>query len=529
MDAGSPHGDSEGKRQEETVGGIPTWGDKLVQDVLRTLLEPYYESRFSDHSHGFRPRKGCHSALREVKRTWKGTVWFIEGDIKGCFDNIDHSVLLDIIRRDIHDGRLTRLIEDLLKAGYMEEWRYYDTLSGTPQGGIISPLLANVYLNELDCFVENTLIPAYTKGAKRRNNPEYNRLSLAIWRARKRDDLQNVERLKRERRLQPVGEPFDPDYRRLRFVRYADDFLLGFTGPKKEAEDIREQLGEFLRLQLKLSLSMEKTLITHAVDEKAKFLGYEVKVTRCNSRVTNGRRTTNGNITLLMPREVVRKIRRQFSSKGKVIHRADLLQDTDYTVVQKYQSVLRGLYNYYCMATNVGRSNRMNRVLWILQVSLAKTLAVKHQCSVSQIHKKYRANIDGHKVLRVVIERLDKKPLVAIFGGIPMVRKPDGLGVVDFRMKAAWFSQASDRSEVVQRLLAEKCELCGRDSPLQGHHIRKLADISRPGRRPRTKAEKIMAARRRKSLFVCDECHQSIHAGKYDGSALKDALESRVQ
>jgi len=175
--------------------GIPTFSDKLVQEVLRMLLEPYYEQRFSDHSHGFRPNRGCHSALREIRRKWTGTVWFIEGDIKGCFDNINHEVLLEIIRRDIHDGRLVTLIDGLLRAGYMEDWRYYDTTSGTPQGGIISPLLANVYLNEMDRHVEDTIIPAYTKGRYRKENPEYGRLCYQVAAARRREDFEEAKRL----------------------------------------------------------------------------------------------------------------------------------------------------------------------------------------------------------------------------------------------------------------------------------------------------------------------------------------------
>src|ERR1700730_5643585 len=286
--------------------GIPAWGDKLAQEDLRTLLEPYYEQKFSNHSHGFRPKRGCHSALREIQRTWKGTVWFIEGDIKGCYDNIDHVVLLEIIRRDIHDGRLVRLIGGLLKAGYMEDWRYHDTLSGAPQGGILSPLLSNIYLNELDRFAEDTLIPTYTKGKRRMDNPEYTSLRTQIDNAQRREDLDEVKRLKRERRKLMAVAPCEPDYRRLRYVRYADDFLLGFTGPRKEAEEIRQRLGEFLEQQLKLTLSAEKTLISHATDDKAKFLGYEIKVTRCSHLISdNGRRNPNGNIALLMLREVV--------------------------------------------------------------------------------------------------------------------------------------------------------------------------------------------------------------------------------
>jgi group II intron reverse transcriptase/maturase len=510
--------------------GIPTWSDKLVQEVLRTLLEPYYEQRFSEHSHGFRPKRGCHTALREIRQTWKGTTWFIEGDIKGCFDNIDRKVLLSILQRDIHDGRIVRLIEGLLKAGYMKDWKRYETLSGTPQGGIISPLLANIYLDELDKYVEGTLIPAYTRGKRRQDNPEYTHLSNLIAAARRRDDTEAVKRLKRERRRLPTVDYFDPDYRRLRYIRYADDFLLGFVGARTEAEVIRHRLSEFLEQKLKLTLSVEKTLITHAVSEKAKFLGYEITVTKCHSLVAgNGKRHANGNIALLMPRKAVETIRGRFSRNGKVIHKAELLRDTDYTIIQRFQSVLRGLYNYYCMAINVGHPTRMQRVKWILGIALLKTLAHKHKCRVPTICRKYRVTVLGYKVFRAVVERPGKEPLIAVFGGIPFVRNPEGMGPVDFQWDAAWFSPGSNRSEVVQRLLAGECELCGARGPVQMHHIRKLADLDRPGQRPKATWQKIMSARKRKSLAVCMECHGKIHTGRYDGPPLRDLLESRVQ
>jgi group II intron reverse transcriptase/maturase len=502
--------------------GIPPWCDKLVQEVVRGLLEPYYEQKFSSHSHGFRPNRGCHSALREIRRTWKGTVWFIEGDIKGCFDNIDHTVLLEIIRRDIHDGRLLRLIEDMLKAGYMEDWCYHDTLSGAPQGGIISPLLSNVYLNELDRFAEDTLIPTYTKGVRRMDNPEYTRLRTQIEAAQRREDIDEVKRLKRERRKLMAVAPCDPDYRRLHYIRYADDFLLGFTGPRNEAEEIRHRLGEFLEQQLKLTLSPEKTLITHATDDKAKFLGYEITVTRCGSLISdNGRRTTNGNIALLMPQKVVANYRDRYCRKGKIVHRAELMPETDYTIIQRYQGVLQGLYNFYCMAVNVGNKKRMTYLKWILEKSLTKTLASKFKCKVPDIYRRYAVTVLDRKVLQVVIKRPDKEPLVATFGGISFERIPEGMGVVDFRFESAWHQHANKRSEVVQRLLAGKCELCGvKGEPIQVHHIRKLADIDRPGRRPKAGWERIMSARKRKTLVVCEDCHRIIHAGCYDGPPL---------
>jgi group II intron reverse transcriptase/maturase len=508
--------------------GIPTWSDKLVQEVLRMLLESYYEPKFSTHSHGFRPKRSCHSALNEVRKTWRGTVWFIEGDIKGAFDNVDREVLLSIIQRDIHDGRLLNLIAGLLKAGYMEDWRYYDTMSGTPQGGIISPLLFNIYLAELDRWVEDALIPAYTRGDKRKECLEYRCISTRIAKARKRDNLDEVKRLAQERRKMMSVAPVDPDYRRLRYVRYADDFLLGFVGPKKEAEDIRNRLAGFLGTRLKLTLSMEKTLITHAHDEKATFLGYEITVTREGNLISdNEKRATNGSIALLMPQKVVRRFRNLYSKKGKIVHRADLLADTDYTILRRYQGVLKGIYNFYCMAVNVGTRKRMGYIKWILETSLTKTLAGKFKCKVTDIYRKYQVTIpnvdrDGtRKVLQVVIERSDKEPLVAVFGGFPIERRPDGLGTVDFRFESAWNIPANDRSEVVQRLIAGKCELCGvEDEPVEVHHIRKLADIDRPGRRPRTAWEKLMAARKRKTLVVCRKCHDDITYGRYDGSSL---------
>src|SRR5262249_5975691 len=410
--------------------GIPTWGDKLVQEALRTLLEPYYEQKFSDRSHGFRPNRGSHSALREIRGNWTGTAWFIEGDIKGCFDNIDHAVLLEIIRRDIHDGRLVRLIDGLLKAGYMEGCWRHDSLSGTPQGGILSPLLANVYLSELDRFVEDTLIPAYKRGVKRRRNPAYVLQTTMIAAARRREDFHEVKRLKREGRKLMSVAPYDPGYRRLRYVRYADDFLLGFIGPKREAEEIRQRLGEFLEQRLTLTLSVAKTLITHAADDKAKFLGYEITVTREETLVSvNGKRATNGNIALLMPQKVVREYLQRFSEMGKIIPRVELTADTDYTIIQRYQAILRGIYNFYCMAINVGNNGRMGYIRWALEQSLTKTLACKLKCGVSEVFRKYQVSILGRKMLRVVIERPDKEPLVAVFGGFPFERIPEGMGV----------------------------------------------------------------------------------------------------
>jgi len=496
--------------------GIPTWSDKLLQEVLRSLLEPYYERRFSGHSHGFRPNRSCHSALKEVRDYWRGTVWFIEGDIKGCFDNIDHEILLKIIRRDVHDGRLVTLIGGALKAGYLKDWRYYETTSGTPQGGIISPLLSNVYLSELDRFIADTLCPQYTRGKNRRHNPDYTRVDRLVRQARQAGDLEGVKRLTAERRKILYSEPLDGDYRRLRFVRYADDFLLGFVGPKKEAEEIRDRLSEYLSSELKLTLSKEKTLVTHAADESAKFLGYEISVIKAESLISSdGRRASNGCINLRVPRKVVNKYRERYCREGKPIHRAELMTESDYTIIQSYQSVLRGLYNYYCLASNV--SKRIGHVQLILRTSLLKTLASKHRTSTREIRRKYRAPDQEYTTYRTVVVRPGKEPLVAAFGGLSLKRNPEGMGAEGFDHSKAWFRHTGTRSEAVQHLLYKVCWLCRERGPVEMHHIRKLADLNKPGRRPKERWEQIMSARKRKMLPVCADCHDAIHAGRHDG------------
>ncbi len=244
--------------------GMPSWSGKLVGEVVRLLLEAYYEPQFSDDSHGFRRERGCHSALRKINDTWTGTTWFIEGDISDCFGSLDHEILLRILAEKIHDNRFLRLIRNMLKAGYLEDWEYYETLSGVPQGGVASPILSNIYLHKLDEFVGQELIPQYTRGACRKTNPEYKRVSRQLESARQRGDRAAARDLRKQLRALPTVDPMDPGYRRLKYIRYADDHILGFIGPKAEAEQIKARLAAFLRETLGLELNQQKTLITHA-------------------------------------------------------------------------------------------------------------------------------------------------------------------------------------------------------------------------------------------------------------------------
>src|SRR4249919_2194720 len=266
--------------------GIPSWSDKLVGEVVRLLLEAYYEPGFSDRSHGFRKGRGCHTALREIRETWSGTTWFIEGDIRDCFGSLDQEILVGILAEKIHDQRFLRLIRNMLRAGYLEDWEYHETLSGCPQGGVASPILSNICLHKLDEFVERELIPQYTRGAQRAANPAYRQVDALLRRARRRGDRAQARRLAGRMRTLPSTDPMDPGYRRLRYVRYADDHLLGFTGSKAEAEQIKARLAEFLRETLGLELNDSKTLISHARTQPARFLGYDIIVQHSSTKIT---------------------------------------------------------------------------------------------------------------------------------------------------------------------------------------------------------------------------------------------------
>ena len=488
--------------------GIPTWSDKLVQEVIRSILEAYYEPQFTEQSHGFRPHRGCHTALTEIHRNWVGTKWFIEGDIKGCFDNIDHTILMNILREKIHDNRFLRLIEGLLKAEYCEEWKYHPTLSGTPQGGVISPILANIYLDQLDKFVTNTLIPEYTRGKRRKRHTEYTRLSSLGSFYRRTGRPEKGEELRRQAQTYPSIDPKDPDYRRLRYVRYADAFLLSFAGPKAEAEDIKERLATFLKTELKLALSDEKTLLTHAQTSRARFLGYEIKVMESQTKFDDRRRrSVNGKVGLYIPEDVIENKRNRFLRNGKAIHRAELINDSEYDILCRYQWEYRGLVEYYAMAQNLAR---LSYLRWTMETSLLKTIANKNRTTLSKTQKrllnKQQTPYGPRKCLKIIIPREDKKPLVAIFGGLSLKRR-ENTAIKD----QVLLPHIHRRSEVVERLLRDQCEVCGITGKVEMHHIQKMANLKKKGQREKPFWMQIMIARKRKTLAVCQKCHMDIH------------------
>jgi len=501
--------------------GKPNFTEKLVQEALRMLLEAYYEPRFRENSHGFRPERGCHTALTAVQHHFRGSSWFIEGDIKGCFDNIDHDMLMDILRRDIEDGRLLNLIYKSLKAGVVENWKLQPTFMGTPQGGILSPLLANIYLHELDMFIEDTLVPQYTRGKKRAVNLDYKRYEYQLKRAREQGDVKRAAQLEQERRQLPAGDPQDPNYRRLTYIRYADDFILGFIGPKSEAETIKVAIGAFLRERLKLTMSEQKTLITHARSEQARFLNYAISIYQTDDYLQRNetdrkiiRRTANGHVRLGIPYGFIDEYIQNYQVNGKTISEHRLTVYSDAHIIDTYQQRFRGVAEYYKYAVD---RHRLSKLRHVMETALTKTLAHKFKLSVSHIYKKYRntaiVNSQRYKILSVEVPT--QRGIRRIqWGAIPLKTvKPASEKIEDTKHRETW---TNIRSDLITRLQANTCELCGSQEKIRVHHIRKLADLKKrwAGRATKPKWVQQMIAMNRKTLVVCYKCHVDIHAGR---------------
>jgi group II intron reverse transcriptase/maturase len=494
--------------------GLPSWSDKLAGEVVRLLLEAYYEPQFSGRSHGFRKGRGCHTALREIQQTWTGTVWFIEGDISDCFGSFSHEILLGALAEKIRDNRFLRLIRNMLKAGYLEDWQYHDTLSGVPQGGVVSPVLSNIYLHKLDEFVGQELIPRYTRGDRREKNPEYHRVNGRRQYARKQGNRAQAREALRQMRVLPYGDPMDPGYRRLFYCRYADDVLLGFIGPKAEAEQIRAGLAAFLRETLALELNASKTLITHARTRAARFLGYQITVQHSSTRLTRGRRTVNGKVALQVPKDVITAKCAPYRHQGKPWHRPRLLNLDDYDIVRIYAAEYRGIVNYYLLAQNVWR---LATLRWNAETSMLKTLAAKHKSSVATMAARHKAKVitgDGPRTcFEARLQRKGKKDLVARFGGIALKR--DKRAVIT---DPAPVPVHPPRKELIDRLRRRWCELCDHGATVTVHHVAKLAQLGTAGPGQPAWAA-LMARKRRKTLIVCRPCHGYIHANPVANAA----------
>ncbi|MDN4634167.1 reverse transcriptase domain-containing protein [Sphingomonas sp. PsM26] len=504
--------------------GIPPFNDKLIQEIIRMILEAIYEGKFHKNSHGFRPKRSCHTALEQIQLTFTATRWFIEGDIKSFFDNINHHKLIEILERHIKDKKFIRLIWKFLRAGYMDNWVYRGTYSGTPQGGIISPLLSNIYLNELDKFVVS-LQKEFSTGKARKRNPQFRRLEHRVrvqkkWLKNhwgtlneedKREGIKKYKELRKEMLKIDYLNPMDPDFKRIKYVRYADDFLIGIIGSKSDCIKLKKRITEFLWSGLKLELSQEKTLITNS-KKCARFLGYDIKIRRDLStkktKTGNTQRVFNYQCVLYLPQEKwVKKLKElkaivmQKDGKWKPIHRTTLINNEPLEIQSIYNAEIKGLYNYYKMAINVSSLHNFN---FFMKFSYLKTMAKKYKSSVKKIYKKY--SVDGKLAIKYETVKGTK---ISFFYNDGFRRGKVDKKNVD---RLPLTEKYSSKSSIVQRLLANNCEHCGEQKEkMEVHHVRKLKDL-----KGKKKWERFMITRRRKTIVLCHKCHVNLHAGKLD-------------
>ena len=502
--------------------GIPAFEDKLVQEVVRMILEAIYEGHFETTSHGFRPKRSCHTALLHIQKTFSGAKWFIEGDIKGFFDNIDHDVLVGILRERISDDRFIRLIRKFLKAGYVEDWTFHNTYSGMPQGGIVSPILANIYLDKLDKYVKE-YIRHFDMRTKRRPGKESNDLAnerkRTVRKLKKVKDgtekaalVARLKAIEQERAAFPSGDEMDGSYRRLKYIRYADDFILGVIGSKEDALRIKEDIKSFLSESLALELSEEKTLITHT-GKSAKFLGYEITVTRNNHqrRDVQGRlrRTYGKRVRLNVSMATLRDKLLEYGAmeiklrNGKEIWkpkcRSGLIFNDDLEILDRYNRETVGFCNYYLIANNCVV---LHNFRYIMEYSMYKTFAGKYRSTVRKINKKYRLS-------KLFTVKYEQKGVI----------KSRTFYKTSFKRRTTAFNGSCDiepysiadvsRTNLTDRLKAEKCELCGATGKLIMHHVRNLKDL-----KGKESWKRLMSARKRKTIALCPSCHRLRHLGK---------------
>jgi group II intron reverse transcriptase/maturase len=518
--------------------GIPTADDKLVQAAVKIVLEQVYEPIFSDRSHGFRKGRSCHSALTEVRGMWKGVKWLVKVDVVGFFDNIDHATLLDLLKVRIADPSLLRLVKPMLDAGYMENWTWMPTFSGTPQGGVISPLLANIYLHELDRFMERLKV-GFDLGKSRRHHHEYHRLSSLIGKRRRKaslmtkcgassDEVQAIlreaEELDVERRKYPATEPFDRDFRRVLYCRYADDFLIGVVGSKDDARSVFEQVGTFLREHLKLEVSDAKSGI-HKADEGVEFLGYTVRTYSADFRRAIRRRgkavmvnVVTDVVQLHVPKhKLIRFAEKHRLGNFSVVKgtmRPELVNSSDAEILMGYNSLLRGLAEFYKLGTLWKKQiSPLSHIWWF---SLMKTLARKHKTSIRDVINRLLTKHgnelgiefvakDGSKRLIKVARLRHIQPMTIPYGRNPEAEpsRPN----VDVEPSTAF---NPNRNDLLDRLKAGTCEACGNaESPVEVHHVRKLADMGNL-----SLFTFLRMARTRKRVVLCHPCHVAHHSGR---------------
>nr|QIJ45981.1 hypothetical protein [Calonectria ilicicola] len=512
--------------------GVGSPRDKIIQQATRIVLEHVLEPRFSKYSHGFRPSRGCHTALREIRK-WKGVAWFIEGDIKGFFDNIDHHILEKLLKKHIKDARFIHLYWKFVKAGYVEYSNgnietFIDSKTGVPQGGILSPLLSNLVLHELDEYIEKYKMNDNTRNRNERyykKNPKYHMYTMRIDRLKKRIDrvteteerkicLKRLKQLKVLRRriksIVPTGKVNFIEY-----VRYADDWIIGVWGTKCLANKIKNEISLFLK-DLKLTLSLEKTLVTNARNERAIFLGTQIKRMASSigdMKVKNDRKLPSGNLLMNapIPKLVNKMVDKGFLTikngkwKPKSIATFIPLEDSD--IILRFNTIIRGILNYYSFVDN---RQKLTKLSFIIKECLRKTLSRKHKLNKTQFISKYSKMIAVTRRNSIEVKRI-------WFYEPKLIKEP-----MNFLGSKEYNNVDFDPFKAIKWRVSTKtnfdfpCAVCG-DENTEMHHIKHIKTLNVK----LSSFDSAMAKVNRKQVPLCRPCHLKVHKGEYVGSPLK--------
>lgn len=472
--------------------------DKVVQEAMRIILNCIFEPTFLDSSHGFRPHRSCHTALERVKIKFKPATWVIEGDIEKCFDSVNHERLMEIIEAKITDRQFTKLIRKSLKAGYFEFQLIPHNIIGTPQGSIISPILSNIYLHQMDAYLEE-LKNAFDKGKRAKNTLAYERIRYQMKKAKGLPDKSGFRTIVKEARKTPVMDYSDPAYKRLGYVRYADDWVVGIRGSYLDAREILSKISEFCQKDLKLKVSDTKTKITNLNKEKVVFLGvnifrskhtkyYRRKRSSVSSSYKQGQ---NLQLQFHVSLDRIRSRLAQaniYKTNQKAHPKFIWLSLEHSQIVTLYNGVLRGFLNYYSFVGNYSRLVSLLR--YVIYGSATALLATKYNLTMAKVIKKFG---------RTLKDPTNQKH---------QLYEPTYKATGEFKINAnPLVSSLYSRHRSLASLQDLVCSICGSDYRVEMHHVRALKDLN-----PKASAvDQIMAKNRRKQIPLCRECHMTKH------------------
>jgi group II intron reverse transcriptase/maturase len=491
--------------------GVPSPRDKVVQQSMLFILEAIYEPTFSEHSHGFRKRHSCHSSLKEVRSSWSGVKWLLEGNIKSCYDAMDHRILIRILRKKINDEKFVDLVWKLLRAGTIENGALFPLFLGTPKEGILSTLLANVYLNELDIFVQSEISNTNSLES-RATNPEYNRMRGKVYRLRtvrdkngirlikpSKEQLLEIKKLKKKQRTIPSKDQFDPSYKRVLFTRHADDWIIGIIGSNSLAVDLKGKIELFLHEKLKLTLSQEKIKIRCASKGNIRYLGFYLKCgahSEVSSTSNLDKKTVAWQPKIFAPMDtIVAKLSEQnFCTKlGVGKKKKEWIYYPDNILIERYNYIIRGLRKYYSPTDNYDTS--INRIQFIMRYSCAHTLAAKHRTRISK------------QLLRLPKLGLD-------------IRKSLTNNIWDFKINVPTLQETFiSYVRKTQLLSSDNCRICSSKENLEMRYVKAIKKDGVPIEDKYIIT--LMQRMNRKQICLCRTCHLNIHNGIHNGASRK--------